>query len=58
VSVAGPKTLYRALDYRRRSVYIRVADTEDDHILASISCRRRLGVGPPGVRAFAADALN
>jgi hypothetical protein len=58
VGIAGPEPLDRALYYRLRRVYIGVADTEDDHILAPIACRRSLGVGTPGVRAFTANALN
>jgi hypothetical protein len=58
VRVAGPEPLHRALYYRLRRVYIGVADTEDDHILALIASRRSLGVGAPGVRAFTTNALN
>jgi hypothetical protein len=58
MGVARPEPFHRALNYRRGSVYIGIADTEDDHILAPIASRRSLGVGAPGVRAFTANALN
>ena len=48
----------RLFDDGLRSCEVRIAHTEDDHVLAAITCGNRRVVGAPGVGAVTCDAID
>ena len=56
--VAGAQTLDRTLDDCSRRRQIRIADAENDHVLAALARRDRRVVGQPRLGAVAADPLH